>query len=50
MNKDEKLQQELNRIYKYLLHNTVKLDEESQKLLYDNLWDLYAEDPNGERR
>ena len=34
----------LEKIRQKLLSNTVKLDEESSKLLYDNLWDLYLKD------
>ena len=39
----EELKEVLDKITKELKENSKKLDEECEKVLYDNLWDLYED-------
>lgn len=41
MNLDDNLESELKKFYKNLLENQEPLGYEFEKVLHDNLWDLY---------
>lgn len=39
---EEELQKLLSEIYTDLKENSVDMDEECKRILYDNLWELYV--------